>query len=140
MRADLRVVLRVFDDDLAERVGRRFGIAISRSVSYLAAPAFAAAMSGRQVLSTIPVGRRVLLIAEVPIQPGSELDGVANHTVNTPRQVQVIAIHRHSTGTFQLPAPPNYVLVTGDRLVIVATRSGLGRVLNRSVAPSAPPS
>jgi Trk K+ transport system NAD-binding subunit len=140
MRADLRVVLRVFDDDLAERVGRRFGIAISRSVSYLAAPAFAAAMSGRQVLSTIPVGRRVLLIAEVPIQAGSELDGVANHTVNTPLQVQVIAIHQHSTGTFQLPAPSNYVLVTGDRLVIVATRSGLGRVLNRSAATSAPPS
>ncbi len=140
MCPDLRVVLRMFDDDLAERVGRRFGLAISRSVSYLAAPAFAAAMSGRQVLSTIPVGRRVLLIAEVPIQAGSELDGVANHTVNTPRQVQVIAIHLHSTGTFQLPAPPDHVLVAGDRLVIVATRSGLGRVLNRSVATSAPPS
>jgi Trk K+ transport system NAD-binding subunit len=136
MNADLRVVLRLFDSDLAERVGRRFGIAISRSVSYLAAPAFAAAMLGRRVLGTIPVGRRVLLIAEVPIQAGSKLDGVASHTVNSPREVQVIAIHRHAMGTFQLPAPRDHLLATGDRLVILATRSGLGSVLDRSVAPS----
>jgi len=140
MNADLRVVLRLFDSDLAERVQRRFGIAISRSVSYLAAPAFAAAMLGRRVLGTIPVGRRVLLIAEVPIQAGSQLDGVTSHTVNAPRQAQVIAIHRYATGTFELPAPPDHILATGDRLVILATRSGLGHVLSRSVADSAQPS
>lgn len=55
---DLRVVLRLFDSDLAERVQRNFNITISRSVSYLAAPAFAAAMLDRQVLGTIPVDRR----------------------------------------------------------------------------------
>ncbi|MGH3780563.1 MAG: NAD-binding protein [Pseudonocardiaceae bacterium] len=140
MSADLRVVLRVFDSDLAERVQSRFGIAISRSVSYLAAPAFAAAMLGRQVLGTIPVGRRVLLIAEVPIQAGSPLDGEASHTVNAPRQAQVIGIHWYATGQFQLPAPPDHLLVPGDRLVVLATRAGLGSVLTRSVATSPPPS
>ncbi|HKS51415.1 MAG TPA: hypothetical protein VJS67_06060 [Pseudonocardiaceae bacterium] len=33
-------------------------------MSFLAAPAFAAAMMQRQVLATIPVGREVLLLAE----------------------------------------------------------------------------
>jgi len=102
---DLRVVLRLFDSDLAEGVQRNFNITISRSVSYLAAPAFAAAMLDRQVLGTIPVGRRVLLIAEVPIHAGSRLDGSACSTVNTARQARVIAIHRHGTDTLQLPAP-----------------------------------
>ncbi|MGH3571908.1 MAG: NAD-binding protein [Pseudonocardiaceae bacterium] len=139
LRDDLRVVLRLLDSDFAERVQRNFGITISRSVSYLAAPEFAAAMLGRQVLGTIPVGRRVLLIAEVPIHAGSQLDGVASHAVNAPRQAQVIAIRRHATGTFELPPPEGHRLATGDRLVVLATRAGLGRVLTRSVAPSAPP-
>ncbi|MGB8961084.1 MAG: NAD-binding protein, partial [Pseudonocardiaceae bacterium] len=137
MSADLRVVLRLLDSDFAERVQRNFGITISRSVSYLAAPQFAAAMLGRQVLCTIPVGRRVLLIAEVPIHTGSQLDGVASHTVNAPRQAQVIAIRRHTTGTFELPPPADHLLATGDRLVVLATRAGLGRILTRSVAPTA---
>ncbi|MBV8540803.1 MAG: NAD-binding protein [Pseudonocardiales bacterium] len=140
MSEELRVVLRLFDSDLAERVQRRFGITISRSVSYLAAPAFAAAMLGRRVLGTIPVGRRVLLITEVLVQAGSHLDGVACHTVNEPRQAQVIAIHRHATTALELPAPPEHLLAGGDRLIVLATRAGLGRILTRSVATSASPS
>ncbi len=53
---DLRLVLRLSDDDLAERVQKTVGNTISRSVPYLAAPGFAAAMLEHQVLRTIPVG------------------------------------------------------------------------------------
>ena len=56
LRADLRIVLRLYDDDLAERVQKMIGNTVSRSVSYLAAPAFAAAICEHQVLRTIPVG------------------------------------------------------------------------------------
>lgn len=136
MSKDLRVVLRLLDSDFAERVQRNFGITISRSVSYLAAPEFAAAMLGRQVLGTIPVGRRVLLIAEVPIHVGSQLDGVPSDTVNSPRQARLIAIRRHPTGVLQLPAPRDHLLVGDDRLIVLATRAGLARILTRSVATS----
>ena len=76
LREDLRIVLRLTDDDLAERVQKTTGNTISRSVPYLAAPAFAAAMLEHQVLRTIPVGRHVLLIADVRVggrRPGREL-------------------------------------------------------------------
>jgi hypothetical protein len=46
----------------------------------------------------------------------------------------VIGIQRHATDTLELPAPPGHFLVSGDRLIILATRAGLGRVLIRSVA------
>jgi Trk K+ transport system NAD-binding subunit len=65
-----RIVIRLGDDDLAERVQRSVGNTISRSVSYLAAPAFAAAMLEHQVLRTIPVGRHVLLIADIRVTAG----------------------------------------------------------------------
>lgn len=134
MSHDLRVVLRLFDGDLAERVEHNFGITISRSVANLAAPAFAAAMLRREVLGTIPIGRRILLIAEVPIQAGSPLEGLSSDAVNTPREAQVIALQRPGTDTLELPAPPDHVLASGDRLIILATRAGLGRVLIRSIA------
>ena len=67
---DPRIVVRLNDDDLAERVQKTVGNTISRSVSYLAAPAFAAAMLEHQVLRTIAVGRHVLLIAEVAVGAG----------------------------------------------------------------------
>lgn len=140
MNQDLRIVLRLFDDDLAERIQRSFGITISRSVSYLAAPAFAAAMLGRQLLGTIPIGRRVLLIAEVPIHAGSELEGLASQMAKAPRQVRVIAIYRNATGRTELPPPQDHILASGDRLIVLATRAGLGRLLARSVAASSSPS
>lgn len=136
IREDLRIVLRSFNSDLPERAG----ITISGSVSYLAAPTFAAAMLGCQVLATIPLGRQVLLIADVPIYTGSLLDGLASHTVNTAHQAQVIAIHRHATDTLELPAPQDHLLASGDRLVVLATNTGLGQVLSHSVATSTPPS
>ena len=64
LRDDLRIVLRLTDDDLAERLEKTTGNMISRSVPYLAAPAFATAMLEHQVLRTIDVGRHVLLIAD----------------------------------------------------------------------------
>ena len=60
VRPDLRVVLRLFDGDFAQRVQKVFGITSSKSVSLLAAPAFAAAILERDVIGTIPVKRRVL--------------------------------------------------------------------------------
>ncbi|MGH7735717.1 MAG: potassium channel family protein, partial [Gemmatimonadales bacterium] len=67
LRDDLRIVLRLTDDDLAERLQKTIGTFTSRSVPYLAAPAFAAAMLEHQVLRTIAVGRHVLLIADVRV-------------------------------------------------------------------------
>ena len=46
LRPDLRVVVRLYDPDFAVRVQQGFGIRFTRSVSHLAAPAFAAAAVG----------------------------------------------------------------------------------------------
>ena len=76
MRPDLRIAVRLFDPDLAARLESAFGGFESRSIYALAAPAFAAAAVGRQVLATIPVGTaRVLIVARVPIEEGSPADG-----------------------------------------------------------------
>ena len=63
----VRVVARLFDHDLAGRVERRLQLGATRSVSMLAAPAFAAAALGRRREVIFPIGRRVLLFTEITV-------------------------------------------------------------------------
>lgn len=128
-----RIVLRLYDDDLAERIGERVGNTISRSVSYLAAPSFAAAMLEHQVLGTIPVDRHVLLIAEIAVGAGAELAGArVNELHEGNDSVRLIALRRRGGTAADWSPKPDDELATGDRLVVLATRAGLGRVLARS--------
>jgi Trk K+ transport system NAD-binding subunit len=127
-----RLVVRLLDDDLAERVGKTISNSISRSVSYLAAPAFAAAMLEHQVLRTIAVGRHVLLIAEVPVGTGAELAGRALADVHRAGELRVIAIRRRGATGMNWSPRPDYELTPQDKLVVLATRAGLGRVLAAS--------
>lgn len=51
LNPEVRVVLRVFDPDFASRLERAFGVPLSKSVSQIAAPAFAAAALDHQIPS-----------------------------------------------------------------------------------------
>ena len=129
---DPRVVVRLNDDDLAERVQKTVENTISRSVSYLAAPAFAAAMLEHQVLRTIPVGRHVLLIAEVAVGAGSALAGHRVDDVHDGSDVRLIALRRRGGSGVDWSPRPGDELRPLDGLVVLATRAGLSRVLARS--------
>lgn len=126
IQPDLRVVVRLFDPEFAVRVQRGFGIRYTRSVSHLAAPAFAAAAIGSEVIAAIPIGdRRVLLIARVGVGEGSTLDGLAIDGMNEPGRRRVIAIERgDGSGVEWLPAS-GVTAAPGDRLIVAATRGGL---------------
>jgi hypothetical protein len=80
---DVRILLRLFDADLAERVEHTIGGFYLRSVADLAAPAFAAAMLDRRVLRTIAVARHVVLIADVPVEAESDLAGCLGAMLET---------------------------------------------------------
>ncbi len=127
---DLRVVLRLFDTDFADRVRKAFNIHASRSVSYLAAPAFAAAMIGRAVLATIPVRRRVMLLAEIPVGERSLLEHRTVAAVNRPHEARLLAI-RTADQVVWRPAEGRPIRA-GERIIVVATRTGLSHLLAES--------
>jgi Trk K+ transport system NAD-binding subunit len=141
-----RIVVRLYDDDLSARVQRTIGNTVSRSTSYLAAPAFAAAVLDHQVLRTIAVGRHVLLLAEVTAYEGSGLAGRIMTEVHKPGLLRVIALRRAdaaiSDGSdVDWSPPPGYVIQPGDGIVVLATRAGLSSLLRRdsSQAPAGLP-
>lgn len=134
IRPELTVVLRLRDDDLATRVDRTLDGTTSRSVSFLAAPAFATAMRDRQVVATVPIGRRVLLVADVVVGSGSLLAGLPAASATRAGAVRVVAVYRGAglEVSWEMPPRPRRPLRPGDRLVIVATRRGLGQLLVRA--------
>ncbi|MFG3099668.1 NAD-binding protein [Streptomyces sp. NPDC048182] len=151
VRPDLRVVLRLYDDDFATAVYRTLraahplALTRSRSVSHLAAPAFAGAMMGRQILGAIPVERRVLLFAAVDVAGHPRLEGRTVGEAFRPGAWRVLALDTSSSGggpgtapgagprpsALVWELPPTYVLAPGDRVVLAATRRGLAELLGR---------
>ncbi|NUR48537.1 MAG: TrkA family potassium uptake protein [Hamadaea sp.] len=151
LRPGLKIVVRLFDTDFAERLQRTFSIGTSRSVSALAAPAFAASLLEREVLATIPIGRRVLLVAELPIAPRSRLDGRTIGEIGSDGEARVIALTA-APGRLSAEPPgarsgePRPIwsppaarrLEPFDRLTVIATRAGLSRLLRLAAGPEDP--
>jgi Trk K+ transport system NAD-binding subunit len=136
---DLRIVLRLFDDDLAQRVQRTVSNVVSRSVSYLAAPAFAVAMLEHKVLRTIPVGRHVLLLADVQVEPGADIAGRPLAELELGRLARVIALQPRGALGFTWSPRRDHRLMAGDRMIVLATRAGLSTFLAGNRSPIASP-
>ncbi|WP_345619677.1 NAD-binding protein [Streptomyces ziwulingensis] len=161
VRADLRVVLRLYDDDFATAVYRTLraahptALTRSRSVTHLAAPAFAGAMMGRQILGAIPVERRVLLFAAVRVAGHPQLEGRTVGEAFRAGAWRVLALDTGASGGrgdeegsgvggagsgagsasgLVWDLPDTYVLRTTDRVVLAATRRGLAELLGRRAA------
>jgi Trk K+ transport system NAD-binding subunit len=132
---DPRIVLRLYDDDLARRIEEhdQNKKTISRSVPYVAAPQFAAAMLEHEVLITIPVDRHVLLIAKVVVAVGAELAGAQVSAVHDDSDnVRLIALQRQGGDETTWSPRADAEIAAGDALFVLATRAGLGRLLGRS--------
>jgi Trk K+ transport system NAD-binding subunit len=134
VRSDLRVVLRLFDDDFAYRIQDAFNINISRSVSRLCAPAFAAAMLDRDVLATIPVDRHAVLVAAVKVLPGSALDGAPLSRADRPESARVIGMSAAGSDWVDWTPDRRRVLAGGDEVVVVARRAGLRLLLEQATS------
>ncbi|MGW3144333.1 MULTISPECIES: NAD-binding protein [Streptomyces] len=154
---DVRVVMRLYDDDFAATVQRTLrasypeALTRSRSVSALAAPSFAAAMMGRHVLGVMPVERGSLLFTCVDVAGHPELEGRSVHEAFRENEWRVLAVGAAAgpvpssamdTLTGLRPDRPGFdwrpgqgrVLRAGDRVVLATTRRGLD-ILMTGVRP-----
>ncbi|MFC9819731.1 potassium channel family protein [Streptomyces erythrochromogenes] len=158
VQPELRVVMRLYEDDFATAVYRTLrtahpaALTRSRSVTHLAAPAFAGAMMGRQVLGAIPVERRVLLFAALDVAGNPQLEGRTIAESFRPGAWRVIALdtaapedRRPDLASTPDESPaaaaglvwnlhPGYVLKAQDRVVLATTRRGLAELTGRNGA------
>ena len=101
------------------------GNTVSRSVPYLAAPAFAAAMLEHQVLRTIAVDRHVLLIADILVADQAGLVGSFITDTEQDGHARVLALQVAGGSGLNWSPHRGYLLAEGDRLIVLATKKGL---------------
>jgi Trk K+ transport system NAD-binding subunit len=112
----IRVVLRMFDQELATKIRESFDIRLTFSTSALAAPLFATSALDQSIIDTFFVGDRLMVVAELQVQPESAL---AKQTVGGLRRDHgafVLGLVRSDTKQFQ--PPDESVLEVGDRVYL----------------------
>ena len=90
---DVRVVLRMFDADLAERLDQSSDeLDLTRSVSALAAPAFAAALLERPLAEPLPLSNVPLRVVQSLIPAGTIYEGTLVADLHAARDLRILAL------------------------------------------------
>jgi voltage-gated potassium channel len=126
LKPEIRVVMRMFDADLARKVERGFGIHTAFSTSALAAPAFAAAATQADISHSFYVGDTLLNVSQVTVRASSRLVGKTLAQLERELDLSVI-MHRGPEGVDLHPAP-EIVLATEDCIVVFASLDALNRL------------
>ena len=129
-RAEVPLVLRVYDRALGFAVAQRFGFDNVRSTVELAAPWFIGAASGLEVLGTFSVGQSSFMVGAMRVAPGSDLDGLQMFEMST--QIRVIAFNRQDA-PLQLRPRRDDRLRGGDTLYLVGPYRELLGTLRRGL-------
>lgn len=124
VRADIRVVMRIFHDDLDINLERSFGTYTAYSSSTLAAPTLAAAAVSSGIAHVMPLSDGLLGIAEVTLAPDSTLTGFAG-AIEERHRVRVLR-RLDEQGCWRYPQA-GYRFEGGDIVLLIGTLDALNR-------------
>lgn len=119
LNPDIKVVLRLFDADLANRVEKGFGIHTAYSTTALAAPIFAAAAMRVNIRHSLYVGDQLLNLSDVIIEPGSQLVGWCIKKLEAELELSVVCYQGRELT--DLHPDPNLCLAVGDKILVLAS-------------------
>jgi Trk K+ transport system NAD-binding subunit len=127
---DIRLAVRAFSEELDDELDQIFGEDSAFSHSALAAPTIAAAAVSRDIVYAIPVGRELLGITDVEVQPGRALEGVSVHDLEAGASVRVLD-HCDKRGRAVRRGPKTH-LRAGDTVSLLGTLRALEEVRERN--------
>ena len=122
----IKVVLRMFDPDLAERVEKGFGIHTAFSTSALAAPVFAAAAMRFQVKHSFYVGDVLLNLAEFTIEAGSLVEGWSVQQLE--KEVDASVVTHHRGDSTEIHPELQQILRASDKVLVLASITTLSKL------------
>jgi len=111
------VVLRMFDQNMADKIRAGFGIHIAMSQSALSAPAFATAALEASIVSGLVINRQMVVMQNWRVSPG---DALCGRTVGDLLGELSISVVQRQTGDGEpqlFPAPATR-LAPGDELLV----------------------
>lgn len=126
LNPDIKVVLRLFDPDLARRVEKGFGIHTAISTSGLAAPIFAAAAMRVETQYSFYVGETLLNLSEIVVQPGAQIRGWQIERLE--QEVELTVVAYQGAGEMDVHPHSRHQLAPGDKLLVLASVGALEEV------------
>lgn len=134
LNLDIKVVMRMFEADLAKRVEKGFGIHTAFSTSALAAPIFAAAAMRVNIKHSFYVGKQLLNLSEVLVEPGSRLTGWSLKKLEADLDLSVVCYQ--SQDAADLHPDPDLVMGAGDKILVLASLETLERLNDLNQPPA----
>jgi Trk K+ transport system NAD-binding subunit len=121
-RPGIRVILRVFGEELDHNLERAFGPNTAFSASALAAPTYAAAAISRDVDHVMPVGGGLLGVTQLAIAPDSQVAGFARAIEG---EYGVRVLRHHDPSGRRLPSERTRKLGTGNHVTLLGALNDL---------------
>lgn len=115
--AHLRTVVRLFDPHMASLVERSFGLHLARSPSAIAAPAFAVAASGDDLLDAFEVGEVLWCVGALKLADGHLF--VGGGLGDLYRRDILALSHRPAGGEWDARLVDERKLAAGDEIVVL---------------------
>ncbi len=113
----IRVVLRMFDQALADKVRDGFNLEIAMSQTAMSAPAFALAAVNPSIVGGFVVGDRLIVMKRWVVRHGGPFEGKSVGQVMKQLASSVVELHASGAAPVLFP-DPNTVLQPGDRLLV----------------------
>lgn len=123
----IRVVLRMFDQNMADKIGNAFDIHVCMSQSAISAPAFALGALDAAMTDGFVLDDQLIVMRETTIVEGEPLAGLTIGDVLTRYGFSVVR-HRPRGGNAGVFPNPQTRLATGDELLIQGPFDALGKI------------
>jgi len=133
LNKDAHIVLRLFEDEIADDIRSHFQVQTILSRSAIAAQAFAHAALGVAVLESFQVDGAIYVLAQVPISSASPLRDQSLGTIARTNQATIVCLYRN--GRLSVEPAPDIVLDAGDELFLFTDVERLA-LLSETVRPS----
>jgi Trk K+ transport system NAD-binding subunit len=127
LRPGIRVVVRMFDQQIAQKIARGFDIKLIFSTAAIAAPSFAAATVDRTLVNSFYIDDKQLQTVKLTIGPGSALIGKPLGFLSQGRQLSILSHRRHNQEAVLFPGADD-ILRENDRVTVLAQAFVIGQL------------
>lgn len=132
----VRVVMRMFDQNMADKVQEGFGIQIAMSQAAISAPTFALKAVEESIVGGVVVGDRLVVSVRMPVERGGPFDGLTVGDVIEQYGCGVVE-RRARKGGVELFPSPRVVLEHGDEVLVEGPYERIGELRKRQPAVEA---
>lgn len=138
MNPAARIVLRLFEDNIAAEIQRTFNVKAVISRSAVAAAAFAHAATGMEVLETFNIKEHTYFLTKLILEPASALAGCALGTAAEAYNATIVCLERE--GRISIEPDNDTVLRAGDTLFVFTEMEHAGELAGacRDAVPDGP--